>query len=660
MIIQNIDKCYEVINRFSGGDSIQEFLCKEQELGETNLLVRIKDPILAKRFTLFLEEKVKGTEFSDYQDCFQWEEALYAVFTYSSHQTLAHKLAGENCTLEERAGIFCNLLEKMLLLDPHPYFMKNALHQDRITVSDSLDVAWNYHLDEETGFDNCKMEIIWERLENIFVLLFDRELKEKRSPLLEQYLYDLTRGAIFSYMDLYQEFMPVHESLCAEENKEPSPNPFHRIWESLKKVIDKPDSPKGYFRIGKHYIAKKAAVALSLSILLGMMLLVLIFIKIGYPFIQSRYLTKTMIVGTEETKDYTGKVRLIEDAETENLRYTGRLTEGKMDGEGTLYYPNGNIEYRGDFVEDRYEGMGKLYNEAGELIYEGSFLDGLYEGDGIYYYMGEIIAYEGSFSKGLYEGSGTLYYIDGQIRYEGGFSEGQYDGSGVLYYVNGLPSYEGEYQKGQRSGNGKLYNEAGELIYEGGFLKDLYEGEGTLYKNGKAVSLGAFHLGTLTSGETATYDKEGNLRYQGSIYNGLYDGEGKLYRKGVLIYDGLFDSGDYCGDGRLYDETTGRLVYEGSFYQDLYDGEGKLYDPIEGYLVYEGSFREGKYDGAGKSYANGVLAYEGEFLLGTYNGKGILYDQSTGTVVFEGVFYDNQPLQPSDDMEQVGPEEKDK
>lgn len=652
MIIQNSDKCYEVINQLDCTDNIREFLCRDQELEEDDLLVQVTDPILAEKFTLFLEEKVKDTAFWDYKGCFRWEDSLYAIFSYSREEILKDKLEGENLTGEERAVIFCKLLEKMLLLSPHPYLMKNALESCRVTVSGSLDVSWNYHLEEEESFDDCKMDTVCIKLAKLMELLFNKELNRKQYPMLEQYLVRLTDGEFSDYMELYEEFVPLWETLCKEE-KEPQPQrPWQLFWQRMKKVFHKPDSVKGYFRIGKHYIARKAAFVFSLLILLMLLLLSLSFVWIGYPWIQSRFFIKTMVIHSVETEGYTGRVRLIDDTETGNVIFLGRLVEGKMEGEG------------------------KLYNEAGELVYEGGFLDGLYEGEGKYYYMGQIPVYEGSFQKGLYEGDGTLYYVSGQVRYKGEFIEGEYEGSGTLYFIEGMPSYEGEFLKGEKSGSGKEYDQNGDLIYDGGFFKNLYEGEGTKYRNGKIICQGSFHLGNLTTGETVIYDNQGNLRYQGSIRNGLYDGEGKLYWNGILIYeggflegkyhgsgkayikengrtlyDGMFDKGEYSGEGRLYDEETGGLLYEGSFYQGLYDGEGKLYDPVKGYLVYEGNFREGQYDGMGKSYYKGALAYEGEFLLGTYNGKGILYDQNLGTVVFEGIFYDNQPIHLAEDNE---------
>ena len=641
MIIQRWNKSYEVMRQISSTSRMSEFLCIEQELQETYLLVRITEPTLAKRFTLFLEDRIKGTAFPDYKECFQSDGAFYAIFTYSEEKTLEDKLDGENYTEKERAEIVRGLLEQMLLRSPHPYFMRNSLRTDMITVADSLDVDWNYHLDELGTFDYCTMEAVCGQLAEVIKRLFTQELEKKQYPLLNEYLLALEDGRISDYLKLYREFMPVYEALCDEENGQLPQTYLQRLWEGIRKIVDRPGSLKGYLRLGKRYIAKKLVLIITLLILL----LPLLFIRLIYPFLQTRSDIQTMVLGSPEMEEYTGPVRLVGDLDVDNVIFVGTLLEGKMDGQGTLYDAEGNLRYQGEFLADQYSGTGEIYYSNGNVEYTGEFV------------------------QGLFEGTGKLYSEAGDLIYKGGFSGGLYEGMGALFYQNGMTAYEGEFFQGKKSGSGKEYEENGELLYDGAFSQGRYEGEGTLYENGEVLMQGSFHKGILTSGTAVYYDGQGNLLYQGSINNGLYDGEGKLFSEGILIYeggfskgsyhssgrmyqektgmllyDGMFVQGDYAGKGRLYDEETGSLLYEGSFYQSLYDGEGKLYDPVYGYLIYEGGFREGRYDGQGRKYVAGILAYEGEFFLGMYNGKGKQYDLTTGTVIFEGIFHDNQPL----------------
>ena len=665
MIIQSLNHCYEIMRQLISTDRMAEFFCREQQSQETFLLVKIADITLAKRFTLFLEEKVRGTEFPDYKDCFQEDEVFYIVFTYSPGRTLADKLGMESHTGKERGEIARRLLEQLLLRNPHPYFMRNALKPDVITVTDSLDVSWNYHLDEEGDFDCCTMETVCRQLAEVMQLLFEEELDRKQYPQLENYLLALADGRMSDYLELYRGFMPVYEALCVEGEIHQPQTYLQRLWDGCRKIINKPDSLRGYLRLGERYVAKKLALVLVLFIII----LPLSFIWLVYPWVQSRFLTKTMVIYSKDMEGYTGRVRLVEDLEAGNVIFTGTLTEGRINGQGTLYDSEGNLLYRGEFLADQYSGVGESYYKNGNMEYAGQFGANQYEGAGKLYDETGSLIYEGGFAQGLYQGSGLLYYPGGRLQYRGNFSQGLYDGAGVLFYENGVASYEGEFFQGKKSGSGRAYDKSGELVYDGAFSQDRYEGEGTLYRAGQAVGQGSFHLGILTSGAAVCYDRQGNLTYEGGIKNGFHDGEGKMFSgdiliyeggfaegnyhgngreyheaTGALVYDGMYEQGKYSGEGRLYDGETGGLLYEGGFYQGIYDGEGKLYDPVEGYLVYEGGFREGQYDGQGRSYDAGILVYEGEFLLGTYNGRGILYDLTTGIAAYEGVFYNGQPL----------------
>lgn len=58
------------------------------------------------------------------------------------------------------------------------------------------------------------------------------------------------------------------------------------------------------------------------------------------------------------------------------LKYEGEMDDGKMDGKGKLFYPNGQLAYNGKFKDDKYHGDGILYNKDGSVKYKGEFKDG--------------------------------------------------------------------------------------------------------------------------------------------------------------------------------------------------------------------------------------------------------------------------------------------
>ncbi len=238
MVIQNVNKNYEVIRQLDGTEKMEEYLCREQQTGEYRLLVKVSDGTAAKHFTLFLEEKIKESQFADYLECFQQNMDLYAVFRYSFYPSLEEKLARENCSRKERAELARRLLEQILLRNPHPYFLKCALRADLITVSKSMEVSWNYQMTNEKSFDSCPLSFVFDQLSGIFARLFQTELSRKSYPLLEHYLEELQGGKFSAYLELYEKFMPVYTDLTEEGSEERAPQTFlFRLWERTKKLL---------------------------------------------------------------------------------------------------------------------------------------------------------------------------------------------------------------------------------------------------------------------------------------------------------------------------------------------------------------------------------------------------------------------------------------
>ena len=540
MIIRSLNRSYEVLGRLSSSGKISEFLCFEQNEKEVCLLVRMVGSVRAKRFLLFLEEKIEETIFPDYKEYFQTEKAFYAVFSYSQERSLTDKLRAEDCTVQERIEIVRRLLEQMLLRSPHPYFMISALRPDLITVSDSLNVSWNYELDEEKSFDSYTMEEVCRHLISIIDFLLKEEIKGKQYPLLQDYLAALSDGKMNGYLELYREFMPVYDGIRRGEKAILPPSGLKRLWEKCKRIVGKPESGKGYVRIGNRYVAKKLALCFSL---------VTVLLLFGYFWvvcfqIQPDPLVKTMVIHSQDMAGYTGEVRLVEDEEAGSVIFEGTLIDGRMEGRGTLYYPNGNICYQGDFSQDLYDGQGTLFYENGVTAYEGAFAQGKRSGSGTAYDETGILLYEGTFLQDLYSGTGKLY-SEGILIYEGGFLEGKYHGSGRKYRKKtGKLLYDGMFEQGQYSGEGRLFDVfTGALLYAGRFYQGLYDGEGKRYD-----------------------PVHGYLLYEGEFRKGRYDGQGKRYVKGMLVYEGGFLLNTYNGKGILYDQTTGAVDFEGIFH----------------------------------------------------------------------------------------------
>lgn len=240
MIIQNCDYSYQVMHHLGGTGKSKEYLCREikREQQKDCLLVEIKDQVLAKNFMIFLEEKIKGEVFSDYWECFWADGKFYAVFSYSAQKQLPEKLETERCSLNERAEIAKRILERLLLQNPHPYFAWNALRQKQITVSSSMEVQWNYHLEKIEKFDTYSIQDVAIQIYRIFQLLFEEERNKKLYPELKMYMQQLQQGQQDSYLKLYQDFMTVYAAFQNGKQDDQVPLTFgFRAWQWMKKLL---------------------------------------------------------------------------------------------------------------------------------------------------------------------------------------------------------------------------------------------------------------------------------------------------------------------------------------------------------------------------------------------------------------------------------------
>ena len=82
------------------------------------------------------------------------------------------------------------------------------------------------------------------------------------------------------------------------------------------------------------------------------------------------------------------------------LVYDGTLVRGKMNGQGTLIFENGD-QYTGDFNNGAFNGKGTFQSKDG-WKYEGDFVNGQAEGQGKLTTEQEVV-YEGTFKQGVFQ-----------------------------------------------------------------------------------------------------------------------------------------------------------------------------------------------------------------------------------------------------------------
>lgn len=82
------------------------------------------------------------------------------------------------------------------------------------------------------------------------------------------------------------------------------------------------------------------------------------------------------------------------------IKYEGSLVHGKMNGEGTLTFKNGD-SYKGHFKNGTFDGKGTFTSKDG-WKYEGEFANGQANGKGKLTTESNVV-YERTFKQGIYQ-----------------------------------------------------------------------------------------------------------------------------------------------------------------------------------------------------------------------------------------------------------------
>ena len=117
----------------------------------------------------------------------------------------------------------------------------------------------------------------------------------------------------------------------------------------------------------------------------------------------------------------------------EDGKYEGDFLNGKKEGEGIIYYNNGD-KYDGEWVNDNAEGKGIYYQKNGD-IYVGEWKNDKREGRGILY-TNNGCKYDGEWTSDQKNGKGKIYWDDGE-KFEGEWKNNKKEGLGIYYYNNG-------------------------------------------------------------------------------------------------------------------------------------------------------------------------------------------------------------------------------
>ena len=254
---------------------------------------------------------------------------------------------------------------------------------------------------------------------------------------------------------------------------------------------------------------------------------------LGYDSDSSQYKVRA---GAREfkVKDDGHAKEYYEDGTT--LKFEGNYIQGKKEGEGSVYYPNGKMQYKGGFKEGRPHGYGKHYYR--------DFFGGKYGG---------CVKYEGGYVQGQMEGEGSFYFPNGKLLYKGNFKDGK-----PLNFVS---------QSQSKPKEGKQQSTPTPLHSSSSIFSTTY---------------------------TSQYHTNGNLAFTGYVTaDGVRYGYGKGYNEdGILVYDGHWKNNQFEGKGSAY-YVNGSLEYNGMWKDDQPHGYGAHYND-DGTLICQGQWTHGQ------------------------------------------------------------------
>jgi len=241
MLIQTLNKRYSVILVQSSGNDADVYVCRDlwEEKERTYLLVAIKNPDLIHRCAPFFTGQAENRVFTDFVECFSKEGQFYIVFVYYTKSLFRAKLSEGFYFLTERLEIGKSLLSRILLQNMPPNILYEALQDRNLLLDDTLQVYFNYVLEEIPSYGLLSMDRVQMELGRIFRMLLRQEIETQAVDEIQAFVDDLEHCVFTDYMAIYEAYDRIYDMLTALfEAGEVNPKSFlFRCWDRIKKMV---------------------------------------------------------------------------------------------------------------------------------------------------------------------------------------------------------------------------------------------------------------------------------------------------------------------------------------------------------------------------------------------------------------------------------------
>lgn len=241
MLIQTLKRRFEVLQVLDATRDTEVLICRDLwEEGERKyLLVVMKNPDLIYRSAPFFVEQSGNDSFKDLIECFSRESQFYVVFAYYEKPLLGERYGEERYTLSERLEIGKSLLSRMVLQNMPPSIQCEALQERNLRLDSSLQVYFNYILEEVPAYGTLNLGRVQMELARIFRLLLRQEIATQVVEEVQIFVDNLEQGEFRNYLEIYEAYDRLYVLLRGlQEVGEIHPKSFlFRLWERIKGLL---------------------------------------------------------------------------------------------------------------------------------------------------------------------------------------------------------------------------------------------------------------------------------------------------------------------------------------------------------------------------------------------------------------------------------------
>ncbi len=240
MLIQTLKRRLAITQKLKSSMDMDIVVAKDlwEERERSYLLVSLKNPDLINKSVPFFVEQMEKRTFRDFVECFSKESQFYMMFVHHNKPLLSEKFAEELYSLTERLEIGKSLLSHMVLMDMAPSIQSEVLKEHNLLLGDSLQVFFNYIIEDVSDYPNITIAKVQKELGRIFREIFRPEIATQVVEEVRVFTADLEQGRFKNYLDIYQAYDSLYVLLQGlQEVGEILPKSFlFRCWERIKKL----------------------------------------------------------------------------------------------------------------------------------------------------------------------------------------------------------------------------------------------------------------------------------------------------------------------------------------------------------------------------------------------------------------------------------------